>query len=114
MRVRLPILMLAIGGGAIFAADVLPAPRTPPSDGNPQSRVQVTLVSDGETWVSIPNARVPTKGPAITVSLLPGEYEVVGRRKGYRDVEKTVRVPSGSAPIRLTIICTVSWEDRSP
>lgn len=103
--------MLVTFAAAIFAADSKPPP---PTDRAAQSRVHVTLVSDGETWISIPNVHPPSKAQTVTLSLAPGEYDVIGRRKGFRDVEKRLRVQSGSAPITLTVICTVSREDRSP
>jgi len=66
----------------------------------------VTLLSDGETYVSISNTRAPAKFALDVVKLLPGDYEVVGRRRGYRDVVIALQLRSATAPPVLTVICT--------
>ncbi len=69
--------------------------------------VRVTLHSDGETWVSITNVRVPEKVVgAVTVTLPPGTYRIVGRRKGYRDVERTVQIRPGESVPPIRVVCT--------
>ena len=103
--------VFAVGAILATAAVVTPAPPTAPSQGA-EKHVQLTLVSDGETWVSITNVRAPAKLKSVNVALAPGEYEVMGRRRGYRDVQKSVRLQSDGAPITLTIICTVHMSSR--
>jgi RNA polymerase sigma factor (sigma-70 family) len=66
------------------------------------------LISDGETWVSITNYRTPSKFTNSTVKMLPGNYQVLGRRKGFRDVEMVLKVRAGVPLAPLTIVCTVS------
>lgn len=68
--------------------------------------VEVAFVSDGETFVSVSNARAPAKFTQIMVKLLPGDYEVVGRRAGYRDVAMLLQVRQGTPAPVVTIICT--------
>ena len=97
---------------AAAAADVKPSGSTATSEASTQSPVPVTLNSDGETWVSIENVRQPAKAKSLTVALAPGDYRIVGRRKGYRDVEQSLRVRSGDAPVTLTIICTVNARSK--
>jgi hypothetical protein len=97
---------------AAGAADVKPSTHSATSEKATQSPVQVTLNSDGETWVSIENVRVPAKTRSITVALPPGDYQIVGRRTGYRDVEKSLAVRSGEPPVTLTIICTVNAQNK--
>jgi tetratricopeptide (TPR) repeat protein len=75
--------------------------------------VDVTFQSDGRTWVSI----LPFRQPAImqeptVIKMLPGDYEIVGRRKGYRDVNMLLQVRNGTPPPTVTVICNVS-ADRS-
>lgn len=70
--------------------------------------ISVTIRSDGETWVSIADVLAPRKFEGTTIKVPPGDYEVVGRRRHHRDVRETVRVRPGSAPVALTIICTVT------
>jgi hypothetical protein len=70
-------------------------------------QVQVTLTSDFNTWVGITNTRVPRKFHTLTVTLPPGDYEVVGRRKGYMDVTKALSLRANMAPISLEVVCTV-------
>jgi RNA polymerase sigma factor (sigma-70 family) len=74
--------------------------------------VPVTLISDGQTWVSITNARQPEKFTSVTVKLLPGNYQIVGRRKSFRDVEIPLVVRSGMSIAPITVICTVTFDSR--
>jgi tetratricopeptide (TPR) repeat protein len=70
--------------------------------------VDVTFRSDGETWVQISNFRQPTKFRVDTVRMLPGDYHIVGRRKGYRDVQMLLQVRNGSPPPVVTVECRVA------
>jgi tetratricopeptide (TPR) repeat protein len=70
--------------------------------------VEVTLKSDGNTWVQITNYRQPEKFDSRVVKILPGDYEVVGRRKGYRDVQMLLQVRNGTPPPVVTVACSVS------
>jgi hypothetical protein len=73
--------------------------------------VDLTLTSDGETWVSITNNRAPEKFSVRTVKLLPGNYEIVGRRKGYRDEIVPVQVRAGVTLRPIHVACTVSLQN---
>jgi tetratricopeptide (TPR) repeat protein len=70
--------------------------------------VEVTFKSDGNTWVQITNYRQPEKFDSRVVKILPGDYEVVGRRKGYRDVQMLLQVRNGTPPPVITVACSVS------
>lgn len=70
--------------------------------------VEVTFKSDGETWVSITNFRTPSKFKVATMKILPGDYEVLGRRRGYRDVMMVLQVRNGAPPPVVTVACEVS------
>jgi hypothetical protein len=70
--------------------------------------VDVTFTSDGMTWVAIINYRQPDKLSTNVVKMLPGDYTVVGRRKGFRDVEMLLRVRNGEPPPIVPVVCTVS------
>jgi tetratricopeptide (TPR) repeat protein len=70
--------------------------------------VDVTFKSDGNTWVAISNYRQPEKFDTKVVKILPGDYEVIGRRKGYRDVPMLLQVRNGTPPPVVTVICNVS------
>lgn len=67
--------------------------------------VEVTLVSDGQTWVSIRLVRPPEKLTTAKVSIQPGNYEVVGRRSGYGDVVVPISVRADEAPREVKIVC---------
>jgi len=67
--------------------------------------VDVTFKSDGKTYVSIANYRQPTLSENFTVKVLPGDYQVIGRRKGYKDVLMLLQVRNGTPPPTVTVIC---------
>ena len=106
---------VAVGLSAMCAqaADVKPAPSDTPKRDSEARGVRVRLISDGQTWVSITKVQQPAQFQQKSVTLPPGDYEIVGRRRGYRDVENVLQVRSGEQPT-LTIICTVSAGSRAP
>ena len=69
--------------------------------------VPVLFVSDMSTWVSVqgPTARKPTKLKESTINLLPGMYRVIGRKKGYADVQFRLQIRGGVPQSPLTVIC---------
>jgi tetratricopeptide (TPR) repeat protein len=71
--------------------------------------VDVTFKSDGSTWVQITNFQPPQKieGSKV-IKVLPGDYEIVGRRSGYRDVQMMLQVRNGTPPPIVTVMCTVT------
>ncbi len=73
--------------------------------------VDVTFASDGRTWVSISNYRLLGKIDSQTVKILPGDYEIVGRRKGYQDVLLLLQVRNGAPPPVVSVICRLR-QDR--
>jgi len=68
--------------------------------------VPISFASDGKTWVTISGVQLLGKFTATTVNVLPGNYEVIGRRKGYADVREVIRVRAGEAIEPVTIIAT--------
>ena len=68
--------------------------------------IPITITSDDITWVSIqgPTALKPRKFKQKTFQLLPGKYLVTGRRKGYADIRRQLKIRGGQAPISMTII----------
>ncbi|MBI4624166.1 MAG: hypothetical protein HY736_13245 [Verrucomicrobia bacterium] len=70
------------------------------------SPVDVTLNSDGDTWVSIRNCRGPSKFQTTTMKILPGNYEVIGRRSGFRDALVMIYVRTGVPPPVVSVACT--------
>ncbi len=74
--------------------------------------VEVMFKSDGKTWFSITNYRLPTQMETANVKMYPGDYEIVGRRKGYRDVLMLLQVRNGTPPPTVTVACNFS-SDRS-
>jgi tetratricopeptide (TPR) repeat protein len=70
--------------------------------------VEVTFRSDGKTYVSIVNYKQPQQFESMTLKILPGDYEVVGRRKGYRDLRMMLQVRNGTPPPTVTVVCNVS------
>jgi hypothetical protein len=74
--------------------------------------VDVVFRSDGKTWVSISNFRMLGQIDTTTVKILPGDYEIVGRRKGYKDVQLLLQVRNGTPPPTVNVICQYS-SDKS-
>ncbi|MDQ5978962.1 MAG: hypothetical protein QG602_1936 [Verrucomicrobiota bacterium] len=75
---------------------------------NLQSKpVDVTFQSDGNCWVSISNFRMLGKITSQTVKMLPGNYEIVSRRKGYQEVLLMLQVRNGSTPPVVNVACTL-------
>jgi tetratricopeptide (TPR) repeat protein len=73
-----------------------------------QSRpVEVTFNSDGDSWVSISNYRMLGKIKTTTVKMLPGDYEIVSRRKGYQDVMIMLQVRNGATPPVVNVACSL-------
>ena len=72
--------------------------------------VDVTFSSDGQTWVSVTNVRAPSKFVTSAAKLLPGNYQVIGRRKCYRDVMIEIAVRNDSSLSPITVVCTVTNE----
>jgi hypothetical protein len=95
-----------VAGFSAFAATLDPVAAPSQSGEVSKTSVQVVLLSDGETWVSIANRMPPQKFTSHKIALPPGNYEVVGRRKGYRDVGYMLQLKSGAGSKQLSVICT--------
>lgn len=78
-----------------------------------QATVTVVINSDEQTWVSVTNVRQPAKFKSLRLQLAPGVYEIVGRRKGYRDERHTLSVQEGMPPPNVSMICTVNSQGAS-
>ncbi len=71
--------------------------------------MEIALVSDGVTDVSLVGPygqRPPSPLHTAAVKVLPGNYEVIGRRPGYRDVVIPVQVRADVPPPVITVACT--------
>lgn len=67
--------------------------------------IDITFVSDEKTWVSITNFRMLGKISNEMVSLPPGDYEVIGRRKNYQDVMLLLKVRPQMSTNTVSVIC---------
>ncbi len=67
--------------------------------------VEVTFKSDGKTWFSIENYRLPSQFESSTIKMLPGDYAIIGRRKGYQDVHILLQVRNGVPPPTVNVVC---------
>lgn len=67
--------------------------------------VEVTFKGDGKTWVSIGAFRLLGQIETSTVKIVPGDYQVTGRRHGYRDVNMLLQVRNGATPPLVTVSC---------
>ena len=68
--------------------------------------VEVAFKSDGRTWVSIQKFRAPAKlNGSLILKMLPGDYQILGQRRGFRDVSITLQIRSGKNPPVITVQC---------
>jgi hypothetical protein len=70
-----------------------------------QSPINVTLLSDNFTEVSVYRVGRLGRFTARELLLRPGRYTVVGTREGYKDVRQEVLVKPGETRLRITIEC---------
>ena len=70
--------------------------------------VEVSFQGDGKTWISITNYRLLGQIETEKVKILPGDYEIVGRRKGFKDVLFLLQVRNGSTPPLVTVSCQMA------
>ena len=70
------------------------------------TEVKMTLLSDGQTEVTV--YKVGKFGALTTkmLELLPGVYTVLGQRDGFKDVRHSLKLEPGTAEVRLEVICT--------
>jgi tetratricopeptide (TPR) repeat protein len=74
--------------------------------------VDVTFKSDGNTHVMISNFRGPKKIDTEVIRMFPGDYEIIGRRKGYSDVHMLLPVRAGTPPPVVTVACNIADSRR--
>ena len=67
--------------------------------------INVSFVSDGRTWVSIAGYKMIGKFTQYSTRILPGNYRVRGRRKGYKDVLLEVRIRNGRQIGPIKVVC---------
>ena len=68
--------------------------------------ISVVITSDQRTDVTVYQVAQFGKMSREDLSLNPGIYTIVGKRKGYRDVQHTLRLLNGAAPGPIHISCT--------
>lgn len=68
--------------------------------------VDIRLASDGRTYVSMTGVFPPEKIKTKELSLFPDVYKIKGTRKGYRTIEKSIRIDSSNAAEAITVECT--------
>jgi hypothetical protein len=74
--------------------------------------VDVTFKSDGRTYVQITNFKMLSQFDTMVVKIFPGDYEIVGRRKGYVDTRMMLQVRNGVSPPTVTVACNVADSRR--
>lgn len=68
--------------------------------------VDISLSSDGQSYVSILLAHSPKQFLSTSVKLLPGDYHIVSRRPGFRDVVIPVKVRADAPLPVINVACT--------
>lgn len=68
--------------------------------------VEVTLKSDGDTYVSVVNFLPPQKFHTAKLKVLPGDYELKGARRDRTEVTIPLRVRNGEPlPPTISVVC---------
>jgi hypothetical protein len=70
--------------------------------------VEITFVSDKRTYVTIPGITNGYLGKfdKVSVPVLPGDYLIIGRRRGYEEVREILRVRAESEIPPITVTAT--------
>lgn len=66
----------------------------------------ITLKSDNRTWVSVIGSLPPERFSKKSLKLYPDVYKVIGKRKGFVDVNFELRVDATRPNQTITIKCT--------
>ena len=75
--------------------------------GQEGKQVELSIVSDKRTFVSMIGVFPPEKMKSKELTLFPDVYKYRGTRKGYQTVEGEIRIDSKKAGQEIEIICTV-------
>ena len=67
--------------------------------------INVELVSDNKTEVTVYQVRSFGQLDSITLPLYPGTYTFVGKRRGYRDIHKEITLQGGRPAPSIMISC---------
>lgn len=68
--------------------------------------LQVKILSDSKTWVSILGVLPPVKFREKTIDIYPDLYQLRGKRSGYQDFVLEYAMDQNNAPIVLVIECS--------
>ena len=68
--------------------------------------LQVKILSDSKTWVSILGVLPPVKFREKTIEIYPDLYQLRGKRSGYQDFVLEYAMDQNNAPIVLVIECS--------
>src|SRR5687768_3500710 len=116
MKAILTISLFLVFATSGFAASTPPADGTSVDTSKSRHLTEVSIVSDGVTWVSIGDvehrnasgkwSEAPFKYNGRRMwRLPPGNYEIIGRRKGFKDVRKVIHVVYGGSEMTSVVIC---------
>lgn len=70
----------------------------------------LTLKSNRRTWVSIAGYELLGKFKTQEIDILPGVYEVQGRRRNYKNVDFQIRIQQGENPGVIVVSCDEKQE----
>jgi hypothetical protein len=71
--------------------------------------VQLNMISDNATEVSIPSLGEFGSFGRREIRLQPGTYTVIGTRGGYRPVQLEFTVEPGQQSVTITVTCTQTY-----
>ena len=71
--------------------------------------VEVTILSDNKTKVRIRPGKEIGSFRSKTLEILPGTYEVIGTRRGFKQVIHQLEIVPGSVPVEIKVECRVRF-----
>ena len=67
--------------------------------------IPVTLISDNKTSITVYKVGRLGLLNSKELTLIPGDYTILGKRSGYRDVRRALSLRAGTRPAPIKIIC---------
>ena len=71
--------------------------------------VEVTILSDNSTKVRIRPGKTIGSFRSKKLEILPGTYEIIGTRRGFKQIIEKLKILPGSDPVEIKVECSVRF-----